>query len=74
MLVRITNRASGSTRRKAAVAAMPSICGMIKSISTTSGASAGARRKASAPLPASPTRCRPASASIIAARPMRIIG
>ena len=51
----MTTEAAGATVASCSVVAMPSMSGMLMSISTTSGVSATAIRSASSPDPAAPT-------------------
>jgi hypothetical protein len=62
-LVSATTSTSGISRRISLVASMPSITGISRSISTTSGTRRRAMATASSPLPASPTTWRAGSSS-----------
>src|SRR3954454_3108862 len=67
-VVRTTIRAAGRLARSRGRASRPSSTGMLRSRRTMSGAAAGARSRASSPLPASPAISCPAFSSASRAR------
>ncbi len=73
-MVRTSTRAGDCAAASAEIAATPSIVGIRRSIRITSGASAPARRTASAPSPASPTTSNSSSPSNIPISPLRTTG